>query len=68
MSSRTASTPWAGEGRRPVLIGDAEHQDAAVLVGELLGHEPHQVLGDAEPNGHGRCGLNDVDARQPQAA
>ena len=57
-----------GIGGRPVLVGDAHHDDAAVLVGEILGYEPHQVLGDAEVSGHGRGGVNDADAWQPQAA
>lgn len=42
-----------GEGECPVFIGEAQHEDAAVLVGEVLGHEPDQVLGDAQPNSDG---------------
>ena len=58
----------ASEGRCPVLVGDAHHGDAAVLVGHLFCHTPHEVLRHAEPLGDGRGGVDEVNAGQCQAA
>ena len=57
-----------GEGGRPVLVGDAQHENATVLVGHLLRHEAHELLRHAEPRGHFRSRQDDVHAGQRQAA